>query len=65
MKLCTELLSIFCFLALFVETQAGKIDAVLEAAHVSVEKYWPIFFARFLENHDITEFLSAAAAPGM
>nr|ANM86178.1 60S acidic ribosomal protein P1-2 [Stygiella incarcerata] len=45
------------------EITAAKIHAVLEAANVKVEKYWPTFFARFLEKHDISEFLSAAAAP--
>eukprot|EP01012_Entosiphon_sulcatum_P020523 TRINITY_DN2545_c0_g4_i1.p1 TRINITY_DN2545_c0_g4~~TRINITY_DN2545_c0_g4_i1.p1 ORF type:complete len:113 (-),score=45.41 TRINITY_DN2545_c0_g4_i1:128-466(-) len=51
-----------------VEITTDKIEAVLSAAGVTVEPFYPMLFAKFLQNNDVGKLLSnvgaaAAAAP--
>ena len=41
-----------------IEVTAEKITALLKAADVSFEKYWPGLFARALEGKDVKELIS-------
>ena len=48
--------------------QADKIKAIVTAAGIEVESYWPTLFEKFLANQDIGDMLSnvgsgAGAAP--
>nr|ABW90410.1 putative ribosomal protein P1 [Barentsia elongata] len=47
-----------------VEVTADKISAILKAASVSVEPFWPGMFAKFLEGNDIKSLVSNIGAGG-
>ena len=44
------------------EVTAAKINTLLEASHSSVEKYWPILFARTLGGRDLNGLIFATSA---
>lgn len=47
-----------------VEVTADNIKAILTAANVSVESYWPMLFAKLLEKKSLDDFISnVGAAP--
>eukprot|EP00038_Savillea_parva_P023730 m.42186 g.42186 ORF g.42186 m.42186 type:complete len:112 (+) comp6237_c1_seq1:193-528(+) len=46
------------------EVSAEKLQAVLDAANVSVEGYWPGLFAKAVEGNNIKEMLSNIGAGG-
>eukprot|EP00793_Prasinoderma_coloniale_P006607 PRCOL_00001437-RA len=41
-----------------VEISADKIKAIVTAAGIEVESYWPTLFEKFLANQDIGDMLS-------
>lgn len=47
-----------------VEVTADNIKAILSAANVTVESYWPMLFAKLLEKKSLDDFISnVGAAP--
>lgn len=40
-----------------------KIKALLDAANVRAEAFWPRLFAKFLAGKNVADFLTASAAP--
>jgi large subunit ribosomal protein LP1 len=47
-----------------VEVTADNIKAILTAANVTVEGYWPMLFAKLLEKKSLDDFISnVGAAP--
>ena len=51
------------------EVSAAKINKLIDASHNSVEKYWPILFARTLGGRDLSGMIFAtsggSAAPAV
>lgn len=43
------------------EVSAAKINTLIDASHNSVEKYWPILFARTLGGRDLNGLIFATA----
>lgn len=44
------------------EVSAAKINTLIDASHNSVEKYWPILFARTLGGRDLNGLIFATSS---
>jgi len=49
---------------IMVQTQVDKLNAILGAANVKVQPFWPSLFARVLANRNIDDFILNAGGGG-
>ena len=55
------MLKLTCFISI---PQADKLTALIKAAKVEVEPFWPGLFAKALEGHNISDLLQSVGTPG-